>query len=44
MLTFIVVAFLCCAFPPLIFAVIGYWIGGPILGVIGLVIGAFLAS
>jgi hypothetical protein len=44
MLTFIVGAAACCIFPPLIFGIIGYAIGGIILGVIGLIIGLVICS
>jgi len=42
MLTFIIGAVACCIFPPMIFGVIGFWIGGLIGGIIGLIIGLFI--
>jgi hypothetical protein len=44
MLTFIIGAFACVVFPPMIFAVIGFWLGGIVGGIIGLIIGLFLAG
>ena len=44
MLTFIVGAAACCIFPPLIFGIIGFAIGGIVLGVIGLIIGLVVMS
>ena len=44
MMTFVVCTFFCLVFPPLIFGVIGFAIGGIFLGIIGLIIGLVVLS
>jgi len=44
MLTFIIGVVACLIFPPMIFAILGFWIGGIIGGIIGLFIGLLILS
>lgn len=44
MLTFIIGAVACLIFPPMILAIIGFYIGGIIGGIIGLVLGLIFLS
>ena len=44
MLTFVVGAVACFVFPPMIFGVIGFAIGGIFGGVVGLIIGLLIMS
>lgn len=44
MLTFIIGSIACFVFPPMILAILGFWIGGVIGGIIGLIIGICVFS
>jgi hypothetical protein len=44
MLTFIIGTVACFIFPPMIFAIIGFWFCGILGGIIGLIIGLIILS